>query len=272
MKCEEIYSNLVKVIPKFSELIEERAMIESEIMRDQIELGLDPWQVVMPEKENNFLKCEKKFQDLFNRLYVESIKESYYWEYCTFDIYSKSIEKRKADYGQTFHDSDDVDFWREELNIMSNKRMDSHYDVGFIFFHNSYRINLDKQRVGSEMIKNLNFSEKKKSEFVENKLQQFEPSNVEKIVPEENFEIGGKKMTLSDRYYVTEHVLNASDAISKLNLSQADKHKILATVLSCHIDNAKHLFNGTYPPYYNLSDERREQLIDYFKLNDIKKG
>lgn len=56
-----------------------------------------------------------EFLECFEKLYFQSAKDSYHWQYCPFSIYSGKLENRKIEYLEKFPDASGDDFVKAEL-------------------------------------------------------------------------------------------------------------------------------------------------------------
>lgn len=76
--------------------------------------------------------------------------------------------------------------------------------------------------------------------------------------------VKGKKLNLLERYEIAKQVFNFESQIRTLNISEAEKHKVLGLILDCNVTNARHVMNGKYP------GKIRKDLISEY-IQDLKK-
>lgn len=75
----------------------------------------------------------------------------------------------------------------------------------------------------------------------------------------------GKNLNMSERYQIANKVLDIDTKIRTLkNISDSDKHQLLAYILGIDKDNARHLMNGAY-------NSKDRDLTDYFNRLDLNK-
>lgn len=72
--------------------------------------------------------------------------------------------------------------------------------------------------------------------------------------------LNGKKLNLSERYVIAKEVFNIDKQISTLNISEAEKDKLLSLILDCNTTNARHIMNGKYP-----GKIRKELITEYIQ-------
>lgn len=78
---------------------------------------------------------------------------------------------------------------------------------------------------------------------------------------------GLHNLTLGERFYIANEN-NVFDALHQLNIAQDDKHKLLAIIMNCNKDNAKHLLNGSYRPLNNITQKRKRELQSFMENMD----
>ncbi|MEO2062756.1 MAG: hypothetical protein ABGW97_07240 [Christiangramia sp.] len=73
----------------------------------------------------------------------------------------------------------------------------------------------------------------------------------------------GKKLNLLERFEIAKQILNIETQIRKLDISEAEKCKLLSIILDCNTTNARHILNGKYPGKirYDLISEYISEIM-----------
>lgn len=87
---------------------------------------------------------------------------------------------------------------------------------------------------------------------------------------------GISKLDLFQRYLILTKTTDIAADIVNLNTStQANKHRLLAILLNCSIDNAKHLLNGSYRSKLKWNAEKyqdkKDEVNEFIRNLNIKK-
>lgn len=81
----------------------------------------------------------------------------------------------------------------------------------------------------------------------------------EEIEQEGQFKVKGlPELNCADRFYIAQE-MELLEPLEKIS-QQNKKHKLLAILIGCSIENAKKLFNRTYKPLVNMRKERKDEL------------
>lgn len=126
-----------------------------------------------------------EFQECFKKLYFQSVKDNFYWQYCPVSVYKQTLECRKSQFLSKNIDAVEDDFWGDEMNELSNylttkkdikkeiKNSDIPIDIkikdGYTF---SFKYNSQSYRLLIEHLldkgtrKNIYFSHIRKMEFI----------------------------------------------------------------------------------------------------------
>jgi hypothetical protein len=86
-------------------------------------------------------------------------------------------------------------------------------------------------------------SEYGNSDVIEKKIKNI--SGAIKNSKKDTLLIQGKKLNITERYHIANNILGIDKKIRNINISAADKHKLIAHIMSCNEQTARHLFNGT---------------------------
>ena len=77
--------------------------------------------------------------------------------------------------------------------------------------------------------------------------------------------INGKKPNISERYKIANEVFNVHKVIDKKNISQTEKHILLAHLLGCTEQTARNLFNGMQEKRTHTRDDIVNSYLETLK-------
>lgn len=167
-------------------------MTESELILSQL--------IDIAHKTNNVTgKFDKAsdneiFLELFEKLYYQSAKDNFFWQYCPFSVYEKRYEESKSRYLEQYPDSSEREFANEEWFEISEyygeeSAVGMHYGVvdkegykfnfeiigghgcvGFVFI----------QKSNLPIYRNIELTQKRKIEFLESKFSRSTTSDQSK--------------------------------------------------------------------------------------------
>ena len=106
------------------------------------------------EKQSNTSKEIELFNNIFISLHENCIKDNYMWEYCPLSVYKMNYEVLKNTYLKNYTDAKEIDFISDELNKLKTNE----------YFFRGIALN---KVLYSEAIKKIEFSQKRKIEFLE---------------------------------------------------------------------------------------------------------
>lgn len=91
--------------------------------------------------------------------------------------------------------------------------------------------------------------------------------NEQKEIESDNLKVKGlKSFDLYQRYLILDETLNITADIHTSQIRDMNgKHKLLAILLNCDIDNAKHLLNGTYSNKIKNVKDKEFEVKDFIK-------
>ncbi len=115
------------------------------------------------------------FTILFNELYQTSLVENFYWEYCDFQTYLKTIENRLILFLNSKKDLIPLDFYNLELleierDCFDNKPLWLKQNISI----NKYLFNIEFSNLRNELIKQIDYSNKRKIEFLKYKINNYD--------------------------------------------------------------------------------------------------
>lgn len=77
--------------------------------------------------------------------------------------------------------------------------------------------------------------------------------------------INGVKPNISERYKITNEILDIYKKINSKNISATEKHKLLAHIMGCSQQTARELFNGTQTKRTSIRDKVINPYLDTLK-------
>lgn len=125
------------------------------------------------------LRLKLEFSKCFEKLYIQSAKDSYYWQYCPLKVYKENINQLEAKFIEKSPDALKLDFWMHEVNKLYDYYKDEGdaelideivtLPAGYVYNPNSmYEIILNF--LTDEMLKNIDYSTKRKITFLESQI------------------------------------------------------------------------------------------------------
>ncbi|MEB8346875.1 hypothetical protein OO010_12505 [Flavobacteriaceae bacterium KMM 6898] len=93
----------------------------------------------------------------------------------------------------------------------------------------------------------------------------FDNSSIKKSNASKQLLINGKKPNMVDRYRIANEVLDIYNVIRKKNISQTEKHELLAHILGCNEQTARGLWNGTLLKRTKLNEDIILPYLDKLK-------
>lgn len=96
-------------------------------------------------------------------------------------------------------------------------------------------------------------------------LSLFDNSSTKKSNESKQLLINGKKPNMVDRYRIANEVLDIYNIIRKKNISQTEKHELLAHILGCNEQTARGLWNGTLLKRTKLNEDIILPYLDKLK-------
>lgn len=96
-------------------------------------------------------------------------------------------------------------------------------------------------------------------------LSLFDNSSIKKSNVTKPLLINGKKPNMVDRYHIANEVLDIYKVIDKKNISQTEKHDLLAHILGCNQQIARELWNGTQQKRTKFNEDIIIPYLDKLK-------
>lgn len=72
--------------------------------------------------------------------------------------------------------------------------------------------------------------------------------------------LDGKLLNLKERFKIADEILNISEKIRELNISDMEKYKLISIIFGCNETNARQIINGSYN-----ANVREELINDYLQ-------
>lgn len=231
----------------------------------------------------------KEYVNLQNQVYSEintkfelilkaSIEHKIYFKFCVFETYKDTFVYRLNEYKTKYLGFNNEDFVKKEIE----------YTINTIeyFLSNEFWNETNK-----EILKN---NKNKIFEFLKNQLSTytiyirqddgakeiginqyiivFDKINENNELKKENqtaktnksLLFNGSNLNLSERFKIANKVLDIDNKIRKLNIKDLEKYQLLAYILGCDKDIARHLMNGNY-------NSKDRDLKNYFNDLDLNK-
>ena len=127
----------------------------------------------------------------------------------------------------------------------------------------------DSRRIDTLKSKKIRQNNQRKMYFVGRKLKQLGINvdltkivNGKPIIKKNNLLIGGKKPNYSERYKIANDTLGLFTNINNRNISQTEKHILLAHILGCSQQVARELFNGTQQKRTPVREDMINKYLD----------
>jgi hypothetical protein len=130
-----------------------------------------------------------KFYDIFAQLFTQCIEDNFYWEFCPFNTYEATFERRLETYLKRFFGSSKTDFYKSELNLHTDASHHKPKDAPLfttlylpkLYFGNnglSALVELaELEYYHPEIYENVVFSQKKKIEFLNSLIVEMNKNN-----------------------------------------------------------------------------------------------
>ena len=80
-----------------------------------------------------------------------------------------------------------------------------------------------------------------------------------------NLLLKGKKLNISERYEIANKIFNVYETANKKNISQTEKHILIAHLLGCNQQTARELFNGTQVKRTPIREDILNSYLDNLK-------
>lgn len=80
-----------------------------------------------------------------------------------------------------------------------------------------------------------------------------------------NLLVDGKKLNISERYEIANKIFNIYETANKKNISQTEKHVLVAHLLGCNQQTARELFNGTQLKRTPIREDIINSYLDKLK-------
>ncbi len=183
---------------------------------------------------------------LFDKLFLFSNQNNFFFRFCSYTVYKETFNVRFEDYQKIYVDTELMDFVKLEINYLTGN---NHTNIANLLNEVNKKRLLDsaeKKWIFLEKLFDAPDNEKNVINLKKNKSLLFE----------------GKGLNLSERYKIANKVLNIDKVIRKLNIKDLEKYQLVAHILGCDKDNARHLCNGTYK-------SKDRDLSQYFKDLDL---
>ncbi|MFD0837116.1 hypothetical protein ACFQ0I_15160 [Mariniflexile aquimaris] len=213
--------------------------------------------------ENNYFFCYSTLRTY--KFYFES----FFWNFKTITGESDKLQYLKNEYNYHFsYQKNKFSINTENKSIFFHRTLfNDHFSFidfyPFLFETNRLKIKLENEKKLNYLKENINelgFEIKEKNgELFFKKIKKAINSNKEDTPEEEPINKKGlPPFDTLDRYQLVKK-LGIDDIIHNLDTSQRSKSKVLALIMNIHPDNARKLFNNTYPKL--KSDEEIAKLV-----------
>jgi hypothetical protein len=115
---------------------------------------------------------EVNFIEVFSKLYHQSIKDNYFWQYCNSEVYKNYFNENFNQYKKEFPECSLTDFIQNEINSLHENIVDYNGKM-FYTYKFSYAIfsKIDLRFINKKIEKNLDYTQNRKIEFLESKLK-----------------------------------------------------------------------------------------------------
>ncbi len=146
------------------------------------------------DKHISFYKNE--FESDFGLLYQISINDVFFWQFCRFEVYEKTIDERKKFFLLKFDDANNLSFYENELEILKgsykefrtlqslerdfflqNKPRPKYAVFSFPFL---YKFNLPLSFLSNELKKKIDYTQIRKEEYIKSLILNLQKSQPEK--------------------------------------------------------------------------------------------
>lgn len=115
----------------------------------------------------------------FPKLYEQSMQDNYFWEYCPFNVYEANYKQRLNEFYLLYPDASETDFLNEELQLLNTFIYEKDYiidkELNYVHPIKIKTFGFEKRSIneliGFEMVKKIEFSQKKKIEFIKTKIE-----------------------------------------------------------------------------------------------------
>lgn len=209
----------------------------------------------------------------FIELYKGSRKSNFFWIFCPSIVYREQFENEKELFLKNHADGTVKDFLTFEKKKYSKV---DYIRNRSITWHNDDNSEFELDIPDKDVLIDIKVTQGSKYDLILKELEKIKegenkPEVIEEFKPEEikrKLEIDNLELNLADRFYILDKVLDMGHLLYQINTSKnLSIHKLLAIMLGCHPDNAKHLLNGTYPTQVNMDGPRKEELDLFISKN-----
>lgn len=134
------------------------------------------------DTKNELRKKIESNKEFLNYLYSNYSNINYHWKLCSFSNYKTNLEPRKKEFIKRYPDSEDIDFYNEELIIYTDLVSDCISFIG----ESGYPENSDKLIISefltNENYKNVYFSTNKKIKHINETIEILQNQNTPKEI------------------------------------------------------------------------------------------
>ena len=270
-KSEELYSQLSIYVEKL-------------IWFDKSPMGYPDWGASNPNFEFEYNQTKNLIAICFNDLYSQSDFDTFFWEFCTLKTYLATYEQRMNDFLKEFIDANNIDFIQNEISLLSqNYQIEETISLpgqnpeisqieGYVIVVLSDRMELNKYIYGND-IQRIDFSQKRKLDFLKVKLNQLkeQPTENESIEEPENF--NDYSDSTDPEKFVMLYELGILDYLTnKISVYLSDRKlaSLVSTFTGINKENLRGMIGGTKNKNHN-SKITENTLRDFqSKLRELK--
>ncbi len=226
------------------------------------------------KRYKDYLGITDTFQELFLELYKKCTTETFFWQYCPFDVYKKTFKERLKQFNSIdFEDSDEVDFWKSEVDLFLNLKLEDDVYIYYYNLENFRYIRLDFFSYSS--IKKIAYSYIKKKRFAEEKLINMDTA----IEPQKNPELELDKSEYLDysacphpERFVMLHELGIIDYLRNkmpVEISERKLAALISTFTGIDKENLRKMINGTKNNDHNNKINKDSVSNYHRKLHEL---
>ena len=270
-KSEELYSQLSNYVEKLTWF-------------DNSPMGYPEWGASNPNFEFEYNQTKKLVAICFNDLYSQSDNDTFFWEFCTLKTYLATYEQRMNGFLKEFIDANKTDFIQNEISLLlQNYQIEETISLpgenpvisqieGYVITVLSDRMELNKY-IYEDDIQKIDFSQKRKFEFLESKLEQLKEQPTEnKLVKEPETYLNYSESTNPERFVML-HELGILEYLKSkipVEISERKMASLLSTFTGIDKGNLRSMINGTKNNNHN-NKINKDTLLDFdSKLRELK--
>lgn len=283
-ESEKLHQSLNKLAEKFSNFFEETKSF-SIAETKELEKKEDKSEAILDEDQKRFIDSgglvkqkQQEFESVFTKLYFQSLKDNYYWQYCPFEVYKSHFQKRFEKQNADFPDLEFHDFINDEIEDITNHYENDYGNVSWKYIFDYYNGLFSNWFIMIDFFDfttttRLDQSKKRKIKFLEEKLNQINETNKTTVENSGNEVFPDYSEIENPERFVMLYELGIIDYLESkipIELSERKLALLLSAFTGMNPDNIRSMINGTKNKNHNNKITKDSILEFERKLERLK--